>query len=84
MRYVKAVSPLYEKMGRGEVAGRGSQASTARSGRKRKPVDELMLREAVERYRNHQWTAREAATYLDISEPTFYRRMKEKEGSKGY
>lgn len=54
MRYVKAVSPLYEKMGRGEVAGRGSQASTARSGRKRKPVDELMLREAVERYRSHQ------------------------------
>lgn len=71
--------PLYEKMSRGEVA-RGEAQVASRRGRKRKPVDELMLREAVERYRSRQWSAKEAAAYLAVSEPTFYRRMGEWEG----
>ena len=68
--------PLYEKMGRGEASAK-EHGAASRRGRKRKPVDELMLREAVERYRSHQWTAKQAAAYLSISEPTFHRRVAE-------
>lgn len=72
--------PLYEKMGRGETTAGESEVSASHAGRKPKPVDELMLREAMERYSHSQWTAKEAAAYLSISEPTFYRRLrKEKE-----
>lgn len=73
--------PLFEKMGRGETANEGPHETNSHPGRKRKPVDELMLREAIERYRNRQWTAKEASAYLAISEPTFYRRLKEWERS---
>lgn len=72
---------LYEKMrhGKGSVSV-APRIGRAPAGRKRKPVDELMLREAVLRYRAREWTAKRAAEWLDVSVPTFYRRLAEWEG----
>lgn len=69
--------PLHEKMGRGKAAAGERVGTSVRPGRKRKSVDELMLREAVERYRSRQWTAAAAAESLGVSVPTFYRRLAE-------
>ena len=67
---------LYEK-GRKLKSGDDTDGHPSVSGRKRKPVDELMLREAIEQYRAHRITAKEAAETLDIGVATFYRRMAE-------
>ena len=54
-----------------------------RPGRRRKPVDELMLREAIARYRAREWTAAKAAESIGVGEATFYRRMAEWEQREG-
>lgn len=68
---------LHEKMRRGQDAAVASGHAKSGLGRKRQPIDELMLREAIARYKAHQWTAQEAAESLGVSVPTFYRRMAE-------
>ena len=45
---------LHEKASRGRRAETGGGGPAARPGRRRKPVDELMLREAIARYRTHE------------------------------
>lgn len=47
-------------------------------GRKRKPVDELVLRETISRYESHDLSAEEAAMQLGVSVSTFFRRLKER------
>ncbi|MFQ9181445.1 MAG: hypothetical protein ACLR3C_17340 [Eggerthella lenta] len=49
----------------------------AYAGRKRKPIDELLLREAVELYEARAIDAEEAAAKLGVSASTFFRRLKE-------
>ena len=74
---------LREKMSRGDRSGAEGPGSGGRPGRRRKPVDELMLREAVARYRAHEWTAARAAASIGVAEATFYRRMAEWERREG-
>lgn len=74
---------LHEKASRGKRAEKGSGKLAARPGRRRKPVDELMLREAIARYRAHEWTAARAAESIGVGEATFYRRMAEWEQQEG-
>lgn len=42
-----------------------------------------MLREAIARYRTHEWTAVKAAESIGVGEATFYRRMAEWEQREG-
>ena len=74
---------LHEKASRGRRAETGGGGPAARPGRRRKPVDELMLREAIARYRTHEWTAVKAAESIGVGEATFYRRMAEWEQREG-
>lgn len=74
----RTLLPLYEKMQRRFTrAEKSGSAMPAKVGRKRIPVDELMLREAVSRFHAKEWSAVQAAKSLDIGVATFYRRMKE-------
>lgn len=74
---------LHEKASRGRRAETRGGGPAARPGRRRKPVDELMLREAIARYRAHEWTAAKAAESIGVGEATFYRRMAEWEQREG-
>lgn len=70
----RTLLPVFEKM------ERSKSKSTAKGGphavgRRRKPIDELMLREVTELYRARKITAKEAARRLGVGESTFYRRM---------
>ena len=49
----------------------------AYKGRKRKPMDELVLREVVSSYEARELDAEEAAARLGVSVSTFFRRLKE-------
>lgn len=74
--------PLLEKTTRYRESQKraGIKAAASRGaygGRKRMPVDQLVLREVIELYGRHEVTAKEAAQRLRISEATFYRRLKE-------
>lgn len=72
--YEKAYRMREEK----RVAGvRAAAERGAYKGRKRKPVDELVLRETVARYEARELDAEEAATLLGMSVSTFFRRLKE-------
>ncbi len=74
----RTLMPLYEKMQRRFTrAEKSGSEMPVKAGRKRKPVDELMLREAVSRFHAKEWSAEQAAESLDIGVATFYRRMKE-------
>lgn len=77
----KVLLPLFEKTcgWREERRIEGVKAAAKRgayAGRKPKPIDELVLREAVHQYEQHEISAREAAERLGISEATFFRRLK--------
>ena len=74
---------LHEKASRGRRAETGGGGPVGRPGRRRKPVDELMLREAIARYRAREWTAAKAAESIGVGEATFYRRMAEWEQREG-
>ena len=73
---------MYEKAHRSreEKRSAGVRAAAERgayAGRKRKPIDELLLREAVELYEARAIDAEEAAAKLGVSASTFFRRLKE-------
>ena len=74
--------PLYEKAYRYREKARvsGVQAAAERGayhGRKRKPIDELVLRETIASYEAREASAEEAAAQLGISVSTFFRRLRE-------
>lgn len=79
----EAFMPLHEKASRRARSAAEGGEGAGRPGRRRKPVDELMLREAVARYRAHEWTAARAAASIGVAEATFYRRMAEWEQREG-
>lgn len=73
---------LYEKSFRARERNRLSGVKRATDakvykGRKRKPIDELELREIAESHASGAITAKAAAEKLGVSVPTFYRRIKE-------
>ena len=79
----KVLLPLYEKACRQRERKRlrGVRAAADRgayAGRKRKPVDEVVLREVFTLYDEGKVDVGEAAARLDISVSTFYRRLKER------
>ena len=73
---------MYEKAYRAREEKRisGVRAAAERGaykGRKRKPMDELVLREVVSSYEARELDAEEAAARLGVSVSTFFRRLKE-------
>lgn len=63
---------------RRKASGRGAHA-----GRKRKAVDGLLLAETLDMYEKGMLNPREAAMRLDVSQATFFRRLKERRNADG-
>lgn len=74
--------PLYKKVYRAReekrIAGvRKAAARGSYKGRKRKPIDALILEEVIDQYESGLLDADDAARRLGIAKSTFYRRLKE-------